>query len=530
MIWKTTDVAAPRDIRRSTALSMVAIVLAGAALRLAYVPRPLDHRMVAPWRESDYTQLARNYWREDPNLFHPRIDWRRDGPGLVEMEFPLIPWTAGMLYRLLGYHEAILRALSAILEIGGLLLFAALTRRLLPEPGAFAALAFYAVNPLLVYLSTAMQPEPLMLFFSLLAVVLIARWERTGSTAMLFLAAAALSGAILAKAPAACLGFMFAFVVLRRSGLAALKKTGVWVAAILALAPPAAWYLWARRFWILYGNSLGLSNESPFLGLDMLHRPEWVLGLLKWETLGVLMPLGWILLLAARRAPRPATALPFVWLVSVWIMLIVSARTTAVNWAFYYHSLAVGPACLLMGAGVAALRDPGLARVLRLVPGRLRQGVGAALAAGTVVLLVAATVVLIRARDASENLRAMRACALRLVTQIPAEGRIVALGGPMHGPYGNPVAHDQSMLFAWLNRKGFTYGNEELSIPVLTGIASRGGRYWIAEADELKGPLRQEVAGRFRILASCDSGYYLYDLQSAPVASPGSANRGTSTK
>lgn len=72
-------------------------------------------------------------------------------------------------------------------------------------------------------------------------------------------------------------------------------------AAVLALAPPAAWSLWARRFWILYGNSLGLSNESPFLGLDMLHRPEWVLGLLKWETLGVLMPLGWILLLAARR-------------------------------------------------------------------------------------------------------------------------------------------------------------------------------------------------------------------------------------
>jgi len=78
-------------------------------------------------------------------------------------------------------------------------------------------------------------------------------------------------------------------------------------AAVLALAPPAAWYLWAGRFWILYGNSRGLSNESPFLGLDMLHRPEWVLGLLKWETLGVLMPLGWILLLAARRSHTRCT-------------------------------------------------------------------------------------------------------------------------------------------------------------------------------------------------------------------------------
>jgi hypothetical protein len=530
MIWKTTDVAAPRGIRRSTARAMVAIVLVGSALRLAYVARPLDDRMLSPWRQSDYTQLARNYWREDPNLFHPRIDWRRDGPGLVEMEFPLLPWTAGMLYRLVGYHEEILRALSAILEIGSLLLFAGLARRLLPQPGALAALAFFAVNPLLVYLSTAMQPEPLMLFFSLLAVVLIARWDRTGSTAMLLLAAAALGAAILAKAPAAYLGLVFAFVILRRSGLAAFQDVRVWVAAVLALGPPAAWYLWARHFWVLYGNSLGLSNENPFLGLDMLQRWGWVFGLLKWETLSVLMPLGWILLFAARHAPHPATALPFAWLGSAWIVLIVSARTTAADWAFYYHSIAVAPACLLMGAGVVALWNRDSARVLGLAPGRLRQGVGAALTTATLVLLIAATVVVIRARDNRSDLRAMRTCGLRFVTQIPPEGRIVVRGGAMHGRYGNPVAHDQSMLFAWLDRRGFTYGNEELSIPVLTGIAARRGRYWIAEAWELKGALRQEAAVRFRLLAQCEPGYYLYDLQSAPMGPPGSPNWGMGAK
>jgi 4-amino-4-deoxy-L-arabinose transferase-like glycosyltransferase len=522
--------AAPNALRGSSARLIVVIVLAGAALRLAYVNRPLDHRIRAPWRQSDYTQLARNYWREDPNLFHPRIDWRGDGPGLVEMEFPLVPWTAGMLYHLFGYHEAILRALSAILEIGGLLLFAGLARRLLPGDGALPAVAFYAVNPLLVYLSTAMQPEPLMLFFSLLAVTLIARWDRTESTAALFLAGAALAGAILAKTPAVCLGFVFAFVILRRWGLAAFRNVRVWVAAALALAPPAAWYLWARRFWILYGNSLGLSNQTPFLGLDMLNRPGWIVGLLKWETLSVLTPLGWILLLAARRTPRNAAALPFTWLGAVWTMFLVSARTTGADWAFYYHSLAVAPACLLMGTGVAALRDPRAARVLRLAPGLLRQGVGTVLAAGTIVSLAAATVVLIRARDGREDLRTMRDCGLRFLTQIPPEGRIVAQGGPVRGRYGNPVAHDQSMLFAWLDRKGFTYGNEELSVPVLTGIASRGGRYWIAESDELKGPLRQEVAERFRLLAQCESGYYLYDLQSAPMVPPGSANRGMGAK
>ena len=524
------DVAAPRDTQRFRARLTLAIVLVGAALRLVYVDRPLDHRMRSPWRQSDYTQLARNYWREDPNLFHPRIDWRRDGPGLVEMEFPLIPWTAGMLYKLFGYHEAILRALSAALEIASLLLFAGLARRLLPEPAALAATAFYAANPLLIYLSTAMQPEPLMLFFSLLAVLLIVRWDRTGSTATLLLGGAALGGAILAKAPAAYLGLVFAFVILRRSGLGALKDLRVWSAAVLALAPPVAWYLWARRFWILYGNSLGLSNENPFLGLDMLRHPGWVLGLLKWETLVVLMPLGWILLLAAFRAPRSATALPFAWLGAAWILLIASAASTADDWAFYYHSIAIAPACLVMGAGIAALCSPEPARVLGLPPGHLRQGVGTALAAAMILLLAAATVVVIRARDSRDDLKMMRACGLLFVKQIPPEGQIVVRGGPTHGRYGNPLAHDRPMLFAWLDRKGFTYADEELSISMLAGMAARGGRYWIAEADELRGPFRREVAEHFRLLDDCEPGYSLYDLQSKPVIGLGPTRGGLDVK
>jgi hypothetical protein len=214
------------------------------------------------------------------------------------------------------------------------------------------------------------------------------------------------------------------------------------------------------------------------------------------------------------------------------MLLIVSARTTSEYWAFYYHCLAVAPSCLLMGAGVAALRDPGAARVLGLVPGRLRQGIGAALVVGTIILLAAAAgrLIWVRDHDRIENLRAMRACGLHFVTQIPPEGRIVVRGGTMYGRCGEPVAHDRSMLFAWLDRKGFTYGDQDLSIPVLNGIAARGGRYWIAEADELKGRLGGDAPKRFRLLAQCQPGYYVYDLQSAPVGFSGSANRGVGAK
>lgn len=463
--------------------------------------------MRAPWRQADDTQIARNFYREDPRLFYPRIDWRRDTPGFVEMELPLLPWLAGMTYRVAGYHEPIRRGLSALLEIGSLLLFAGLAKRRLSPAGALFAIAAFALNPLLIYLSTAMQPEPLMLFLSLVAIVLVERFDRTGSTMALLGAGAALGGAILAKAPAACLGFVFAWVGLRRLGWGALRRPAVYAAALLALVPPAAWYAWARHFWIDYGNSLGLSNEDPFLGLDMLWPPRFVVGIVKWETLAVITPAGWLLLASALRAGRREIGLAWAWLLAVVVFFVVTARTTADDWAFYYHAAAVAPACLLMGSGFAALADD---------PRQVPRRAGLALGALTLIGLLLSTAALLQARDDRADLLAMRDCGLRFLRHIPGDASIVAQGGALRDDQGHPVAHNQSMLFAWLDRKGFTYGNEELSVPTLVGIAARGGRFWIADRSEVKGSFGSEVADRFRLVDRCASGYHLYDL-SAPA-------------
>jgi 4-amino-4-deoxy-L-arabinose transferase-like glycosyltransferase len=495
---------------------MLAILIVGIGLRVAWVWRPLDHRIKAPWRQSDYTQIARNFAREDPDLFRPRIDWRRDGPGFVEMEFPLLPWIAGMLNRLLGYREEYLRVLSCLLEVGGLLIFAGLARRLLSAGAALAAVALYAINPLLVYLSTAMQPEPLMLFLSLAAMTLLARYDEGGGERSLLLAGAALGGAILAKATAACLGLVFAFVVLRRLGRRAAASPAVWGAAAMALLPAIAWYHHARGLFLIYGNSLGLSNEYPFIGADMLRRPGWILGLLKLETLGVLTPPGWLLLAAALVRPSRALLLPLAWLGSIWVFYVAAARTTADDWAFYYHAAAVAPSCLLMAAGFDALRSPVAALPSRGTPGRWRAAGAATLLVCTLVALAAATAFMVHGRDTHADLRAMRDCGLEFATRIPSAGLIVARGGAVTDPDGFPTAHNQSMLFAWLDRRGFNYGNEEMSPDLLASIARRGGRYWIAEADELAGPRGEAIARRFRLLASCPPGYYLYDLSSAP--------------
>ena len=160
---------------------LAAALVVGTGLRLAFVNRPFDERSLAPWREADYAQIARSFHREGMDIRYPRIDWRGTTSGAAEMEFPAVPWLAALLYGKVGYHEEILRILTALASVGGLFVFLVLARSLLPPTAALVAVSVFALNPLLLLLSGAMQPEPVMLLLSLAAVALVERWRRKDS-------------------------------------------------------------------------------------------------------------------------------------------------------------------------------------------------------------------------------------------------------------------------------------------------------------------------------------------------------------
>src|SRR5262249_43511067 len=147
------------------------------------------------------------------------------------------------------------------------------------------------------------------------------------------------------------------------------------------------------------GLSLGVSNESHFIGWDMVMPPRFLRGIVKWETLGVFTPVGWLLALAALRLPFARVERLVVWYAAAWVFYVVSARTSADDWAFYSHGLSVAPACLLMGAGVAAFQGSftGPRRWGRLAAWEPR--LGRLLVVGTMVGLVTATAYLVYKRD-----------------------------------------------------------------------------------------------------------------------------------
>ncbi len=489
-------------IGRRAGLALLLLIVLGTLPRLAFVDRPMDERTLSPWREADYAQLARSFDREGMNPLYPRIDWRGDTAGYVEMEFPALPWSAALLYRLFGYHEELLRLLSALASVAALVAFALLARRVLPPAGALFATAAFAANGLLLALAGSMQPEPLALLLTLLAAGAIYSWWESGSSAALYFACACTAAAILAKSPAAHLGLLLAWLVLRRGGRRALVDPRIYAAAALALVPPLVWYAWAYHHYLATGLSLGVSNETHWLSWEVLRDPVILRGILKAELQDVFGLFGVALAACALLERWAKIEVAAVWYAAMLVLYTLTADTSGDAWAFYYHSSSIPSACLLMGFGFAAL----------LERGRPPRTAAALLAALTLLSLAGRGVELIRRRADQPQLAELRHCCLELAPHVPAEGHIVVRGGRRTDRHGHPVAYNESMAFTWMDRQGFNYAVEDFHLEHLEAIARRGGRYWLAHPVDLADEdLRRQIERRFRRIQSCD-GYVLYDL------------------
>ena len=486
----------------------------GALLRLEDVGRPFDNRSLTPWRESDYVGIARSFARETLDPLHPRVDWRDDTPGYAEMELPVLPYAAGLLDRMLGEDETRMRWLSALASLAGLFAFAGLARATLSRVAAPCATLLFAVQPLAIYLAPAMQPDGAMVLFVMLAVRRLWRFEESGSGRDLIVASACAGAAALLKAPGVLVGFLLVEAVVRVRGLRGTLRLDVLAAAACALVPAVAWYAWAHRFWIEYGRSLGLSNETHALNLAALSSSAAFLGNLREEFHHVFAAPG-LALAAAAVVLRPARwtrLLRFGGAVALFYFLMLD--TSGDEWAFYYHALSAAPASLLMGAGFCALLE--FAPRARVRRPWLATGATASawlLAAATAGVLLHASIELRRQRDQGDARQEAFACAQEFRADLPPGARLVYAGGEPTDVHGHPVAHNASTWFAWIDRHGATYATGAANLELLDDYARRDCWFWIAKEQELADPaFRAAVDARHRLVASCGGAYRLYEL------------------
>lgn len=341
----------PGESQRLRILWWFAVFLLAAALWTVHIGRPVD---LPNWHEFDYSSIARNFVREGSNFYMPRIDWRGDGPGFTEMEMPLVPWLMSRLYLIFGVHELIGRLLSLLFSLCALFVFSCIARKFLPGPAALIATLFVVVSHEMLIVATAILPEALMLLCYLLAIYFFIDWYERKTWFSFALATGSFSTAMLVKSPATHLAIFFFIWVVMKDGWRVFRMPRLYLFALLSFAPALVWYSHAASLWHEFHNSMGVSNEDHWLGLDMLRRPKVLANLISIDLVYVFGLGGLLVVLASAIRDKLSTAsnrLALSWGLSVAIYLLVIMRTAGANWAGYYHVVAVPPVALLFGSG-----------------------------------------------------------------------------------------------------------------------------------------------------------------------------------
>lgn len=481
---------------------LLLICLAGVGLRAVDVWRPVDGTIRDSWREPDVAGIARNFYREGMNPLYPRIDWRGDGPGYVESEFPLYPWTVACLYHVFGYHEELLRVVSFVLSLLTLALFVRIATVHLSRPAAVLATGFFAINPLAIRLASAIQPEPLMCLGYLAGAYWFERWCRTQTRRDFALALGATTLAILAKIPAAHIGLLFAGLCLQYFGWRAALRRDLWLFGAVSLGLPLLWYWHAHSLFVEYGNSLGMSNEAykRITSLNFLAAlKETLPGVAAIERDLVWMPTGFVLgaiglWAAIRNAQQRWLAM---WFGALVAYFVVTGRTTGEDWASHYHVVAVAVASMLMGIGAARLIELGTRNAERGINESDRHSAlrtpHSALqwSSCSACLLLVGLTTLPAAKRVWWDMRPhghdeLFAAAQQFRPLLPSDSLLVASGASQVDQWGLERAFNAPYFFFWTDHKGFTLGNSDQEISKVEELRRRGATHLIAERRCLK--------------------------------------------
>ncbi len=498
-------------------IAIIVIFAAACLIRFADAFRPINQ---ASWRECDIGSIARNFAVESMDPLYPRIDWRGNGPGYTEMEFPLYPWLIALTYKAFGIQDVAGRLWSLAFSIGTLFFFFRLARENLSEYASIGAFAFFAFNPLILQASTAVQPEALMMLGYVAAAYYFLRWIREDRGGDLWFAAAATALALLGKATAGHIGILFAVLLFQKYGFSSFTKWRVWLFGAIAVMPAAAWYVHAHSLWTTFGNSLGVSNEYHWVGPDLFTNPYFVSGILRIEAVYVWVVFGLAvgILGAINGFGKAVTRTALIWLASAFLFYVVTARTSADDWASYYHLFSVPAAALLFGVGLTSIFELLRSWADNFSKHALISNL-ARLSIPVILVFAAFVTFLAEGRNArSEILEHRRSdpsfqFAADLSPKLAKPGLILVSGGSCTDDDGYPVAYNASFMFYWLDRKGSNICVQDQSIAAVKQFDVENYQYFIAERIYLsKMPgFEKQLLERYRSIAGNED-YEVFDL------------------
>lgn len=111
------------------------------------------------WRQCDTAAVARNFYDEGMDIFHPRIDARGAGDGIAGMEFPLLNLLIACTYHLFGFNHWSGRLAVLLFSLLGNVYFFLIARRFIGWRAACWAVLIWIFGPTYFYYSRNVMPD-----------------------------------------------------------------------------------------------------------------------------------------------------------------------------------------------------------------------------------------------------------------------------------------------------------------------------------------------------------------------------------
>jgi len=278
MNWRQTyQELSSNSLSKFLQIALLAIILLVVLfIRLATINVPSLE--TTSWKEIDYLTISQNYWQHGFNFFWPEVSWPAEPPRVTEMEFPLVPFTAALLYQFFGYNVYTARAVTLFSSLLMILYMFKLTKR---ELGAFAGLvaAFTAgVLPLYHPFNRFLFTEPTMIALSVVSLYYLAEWVDHERRKDWVLALVIFSLTIALKLECLYIFLPVAWIAFRKYRWEIKRYKSLMFLVLWALILPTLWYSYAY-----YLENIGVHEFGIFMGhnksqtLFMLTQYRWYL-------------------------------------------------------------------------------------------------------------------------------------------------------------------------------------------------------------------------------------------------------------
>jgi 4-amino-4-deoxy-L-arabinose transferase-like glycosyltransferase len=486
-----TTAARPRTTRVHAALLLVVYLLARLDL-LHHLDSP-----IVGWRPADLASIALNYSRNGFHLFHPQILWGGQGPGYVEMEFPIVPFLTGVLFKLFGVHDLLDLVAPLACGFGLVWVTSRLASRLFDARAGLAAGAVVAVAPSLVFLTTTgLYPDPPMVLCGALGLYWLLLWADEGRTRDWLRGACTVSLAILLKLTALYLGIPVLYLFARRYGPSWWRRPRTWLAAGIMLLPPALWYWHAYRLYLETGNTFGIlaAGYSKFATRALLLDPHFhVTNLYRTAAYHLTFAGAVGFVWGCVRAWRERIAFALVWLGAVVLhSLVVANGVKAGHYQYLLPVLPVG--ALLAGAGLSALAE----RALAALRGRRERLAYGLVTGGFVLFAVSAAAAehQFQVRDRAWEMHPWyqkKATGLRVKRLTPPDARLIVVDTQMDGqrPESSMVPPE---VFYFSDRRGWYLSMAWLSEEKVERLHAQGASHLVVSGQSVDDFRRTQAA------------------------------------